>query len=355
MELPINENIREMKQYSPPLEGRRSFNGLLLDFNEAIVPISQEVEKALIKFVKSNKLQIYPEYGNLVKQISQYVGCKEKEVLITNGSDQAIEIIFRTFTSEKDEVIIPSPSFALFYQCAELNKNIIIRPKYSEKGSFPLKEILDTINEKTKLVIICNPNNPTGTLVYINDIEKVLIQAAKFNAVVFVDEAYYEYSEVTAISLLEKHDNLVITRTFSKAFGLASLRIGYLVASKKVINEMLKVRAPYDVNMVSKIAATAALEDCENMKKYRDEVMIKSKLILEEFFRKNKIFFLESSSNFILFKIPNANKVFEELTTKGFLLRPINFKEELYFRITIGTIKQMEQFILVFKNLISIS
>jgi len=353
MNLSINENIRLMKPYSPPIENRRCFNGLLLDFNEALIPIGPKVQKALIEFVKSNEFQTYPEYGNLVQKISQYVGCKDEEVLITNGSDQAIDIIFRTFTSEKDEVIIPSPSFALFYQCAQLNKNTIITPKYSENGTFPLGEVLDSINKKTKLIVICNPNNPTGTLVSVDDIEKIIIEAAKFNAEVYIDEAYYESSEVTATGLLEKYENLIITRTFSKAFGLASLRIGYVVASKKMIDQMLKVRAPYDVNMIAKIAADSALSDKISMEKYSNEVMNKSKLTLEKFFTNNKIMFLKSRANFILFKLPNANKVFDKLGEEGFRLRLRNFRKNIYLRVTIGTLKQTKQFISVFKNLIS--
>lgn len=342
-----------MQAYSPPIENRRCFSGLLLDFNEALVPISPKVQKALIDFGTLNQFQMYPEYGDLAKKISIYANCQENKVLVTNGSDQGIDIIFRTFTSKNDEIIIPSPSFAMFYQCAELNQNKIITPSYSNTGDFPLNEVLNSINTKTKLVVICNPNNPTGTLVSIKTIEKILRKASKFEAMVYIDEAYYEFSQLTAVKLLKKYENLVITRTFSKAFGLASLRIGYVLASKEIIDEMLKVRAPYDVNMAAKIAATSALEDYKSMEKYRDEVMKKSKPVLEKFLRKNKILFCESGANFIFFKLPNGKKVFNELNKKGFRLRPRKFEEKLYLRITIGTLKQTQRLISVFKNLIS--
>jgi len=131
---------------------------------------------------------------------------KKENIMITNGADQAIDLIFRTFTALDEEVIIPSPSFAMFYQCAKLCQNKIITPTYdASTGNFPLDEVMKSITPKTKLIVICNPNNPTGTLVSLETIEKIL---KKTSGLVMTDEAYIEYADCSASKLIDKYKNL---------------------------------------------------------------------------------------------------------------------------------------------------
>ncbi|MBU1683715.1 histidinol-phosphate transaminase [Patescibacteria group bacterium] len=338
-------NIQGMKPYSPPLDGRRKFNGILLDFNERTIPPSPKVRNALINFVQNGDLQIYPEYNDLQKRIAEYAGVKSGQIMLTSGSDQGIDLIFRTFTKADDQVIIPSPSFAMFYQCAEIAGNTIIKPEYKSDGNFPLEEVLQSITPKIKLIVICNPNNPTGTLILPDVIEIIAKKAPK--SIIYIDEAYYEFSGVTAVSLVKKYPNIVITRTFSKAFGLSSLRIAYAIASPSNIQEMMKIRGPYDVNFLACIAAKASLNDLAGLKKYVNEVMNEAKPMVEKFFRKKKIEFIKSGSNFILFKSKNK-KIFKSLKKQGILLRP---QKDGQLRLTIGTKNQMKKFINAYNNL----
>lgn len=344
------KRIQEMNSYNPPLEGRRGFNGLLLDFNERTLPPSSRVQKAIQNLLKTNKLQVYPEYGGLEKELAKYVGVDTNQIMVTNGSDQAIDVIFRAFTEDGDTVIIPTPSFAMFYQSAQIVGNKILRPLYSKKNlSFPLEELLEMISESVKLIVVCNPNNPTGTLVSIDDIKKIAQKAS--NAIILVDEAYFEFSEVTAVPLIKKYPNIIVTRTLSKAFGLSSLRIGYIVASKTYINELLKIRGPYDVNMIAYTAALAVLDDLQGIKKYVDEVMTKAKTMVEEFFNENGIIYYPSSANFVLFKPNNSQE--ELLKENGILVRPQNKTNiENTLRLSIGTVNQMKQFIKVYQEVI---
>lgn len=341
-----------MQPYQPPIEGRRSFDGLLLDFNERTTPFGNVIVEAIKKFANNNKFQIYPEYGDITKDIAEYVNIKPENIMITNGSDQGIDLIFRTFTKKDEEVIIPSPSFAMFYQCSRVIDNKIIMPKYgSNDMSFPLDDVLNSITEKTKLVVICNPNNPTGTLISVADIEKICKKAK--DAIVYVDEAYAEFSGVTAVPLLDKYPNLIITRTFSKAFGLVALRIGYVIARPELIKEMLKVRGPYDINMVSLCAAKTALQNLDNLDNYVDEVMEKSKPMLEKFLDDVDIRYYESGSNFILIKPKDSKKIYEKLIQNGIQTR-LRKDESINgaVRITIGTIKQTKQLINTLKTLL---
>lgn len=339
-----------MKPYKPPLDGRSAYDGMLLDFNERAIPPQNKVVQALEKFAKSQKLQVYPEYFDLEKKIAGYADVNANQVMITNGSDQGIDIIFRTFTEKGDKVIIPSPSFAMFFQYAQITGNEIVNPFYKKDDlSFPFNEVLEIIDERTKLIVICNPNNPTGTAISVTDIEKIASGAK--GTIIYVDEAYFEFSKITAIPLIKKYPNIIVTRTFSKAFGLASLRIGYVVANEKYIAEMLKVRGPYDVNMAAYWAACAALKDKKGMENYVVDVMQSAKPLVEKFFSENGVPYFLSRSNFILFRPENPEKTMRLLAEKGALVRPQNKENiENTLRVSIGTTKQMKKFIEIYKK-----
>ena len=345
------QRIQEMKSYNPPLSGRRKFDGILLDFNERTLSPSSKVQKAIQDFLITNTLQVYPEYGALEKKIAKYVRINADQIMITNGSDQAIDLIFRTFTRAGDTVIIPTPTFAMFYQSAQIVGNKILRPLYKKEDlSFPLEKVLGLINESVKLIVICNPNNPTGTLVSVDDIEKIAQKAS--NAIILVDEAYFEFSSVTAAPLINKYSNIIVTRTFSKAFGLSSLRVGYMVASKVYIQELLKVRGPYDVNMVAYTAALAAIDDLKSMQEYVSEVMNQAKPMIEEFFTKNDINFYQSGGNFLLYR-PVRKQEEKILKKNGILVRPQNKSNiENTLRLSIGTVAQMKQFMKVYQSVV---
>ncbi|MFA6917896.1 MAG: aminotransferase class I/II-fold pyridoxal phosphate-dependent enzyme, partial [Candidatus Gracilibacteria bacterium] len=147
-----NKNIQAMKLYSPPLSGRRNFEGRLLDFNERTIPASKSVLKTLRELITGNQIQLYPEYDDLCGKIATYSSVKKDQVMITNGSDQGIDLIFRTFTEKSDKVIIPSPSIAMFYQCAQIVGNKIITPSYDNNGSFPTQKVLQSIKKGVKLI-----------------------------------------------------------------------------------------------------------------------------------------------------------------------------------------------------------
>ncbi len=372
------KRIQRMKPYQPPLKGRSEYDGLLLDFNERTQQPNRKVSQALEKFVKGKKLQVYPEYFDLEEKIAKYAGVSPEQVMFTNGSGQGIDIIFRTFTEKGDKVIIPSPTFAMFEQCAQVIGNEILSPLYKKSGlSFPLKEVIEAIDEQVRLMVLCNPNNPTGTTVSVADIERIAQNAP--NVILYIDEAYFEFSKITASPLIKKYPNIIITRTFSKAFGLASLRIGYVIARKEYITEMLKVRGPYDVNMAAYYAASAALEDRQSMQCYVAEVMKKAKPLVEKFFSENGIPYFPSSANFILFRQGDPENTIRALTKAGVLVRPqnkenkflfLNFPNQVFvpkfpkfrnkeseikniedtLRVSIGTVAQMKKFIETYKK-----
>lgn len=347
----IKENIKKMTPYKPPLEGRASGGYLLLDFNERTIDPSPRVKEALRKFIDSGKLQVYPEYENLPDKVAEYAGVKNCQVIVTNGADQGIDIIFRAYVKEGDKVIIPSPSFPMEYQSAGVQGAEIVRPNYREDLSFPLEETLNFLDSDIKLIVIVNPNNPTGTVVSREDFLKILKKAKENNTAVLHDEAYFEFSGITAKDLINEYDNLYITRTFSKAFGLSSVRAGYVLSQEDNIKELLKIRGPYDVNMFAKTAILAALDDLDYVQEYVKEVLEKSKPQLEEFFRENHIKFWRSGANFLLVKPDNQEKAIKILQSQGILVRPkggLNIEGTI--RVSIGTVEDTERFIKAYSN-----
>ena len=346
------KHIKNITPYSPPLHGRLEFHGDLLDFNERTTGPSKKVKVALRKFFQKGKLQRYPEYVDLQKKIAKYAKVGVNQIMITNGSDHGIDIIFRTFVAKRDTIVMPVPTFPMFIQYAQMLGCRVLKIPYNKTDfKFPAIEILQLLkNKRPKLIVVCNPNNPTGTVVSIKEIEAMVRNAP--DSIFMIDEAYFEFSRVSAVLLLNKFSNIVIVRTFSKAFGLASLRIGYVIASEHHIEEMTKVRGPYAVNMAAHIAASAALDDTENMEMYVQEVMVKAKPLVELFFKKNNVPFYESGANFILFKPRNRQKVYEHLKNNNILIRPQSTKGmEDMLRVSIGTVKQMKRFIKVYSQL----
>ena len=349
----FKQNILDMSEYKPPLEGR-SRGYLLLDFNERTTPPHKRVRDAVIKYGREGAHQKYPEYGDTENVIANYAGVRNGQVILTNGSDQAIDIIFRGTVHPGDKVIIPSPSFAMFYQSAGIQGADIKRPRYrGEELSFPLEEVLDTIDRDTRLVVVCNPNSPTGTVIQPEDVEKVIKRAKEFNSATLVDEAYHEFNRsITVKRFIDAYDNLFITRTFSKALGMAALRAGYVLSQKDNILQLRKIRGPYDMNMEAVHAVNALVypEVVADIQKYVSRVMNVSKPRVERFLREHGVGAFPSGANFVLIK-PTfvAEEFYEFLKSKSILVRPRDDPENT-LRITIGTRRDTDVFLAAFRE-----
>ena len=342
----FKEHIRQMGAYKPPLEGRNPQNNLLLDFNERTLPVSKPILDALTHYIHSNSMQTYPSYGDITERLAQYCGVSENQVMITNGSDQGIDLIIRASCHAGDEVIIPGPSFAMYHQCAKIENLKIIEPFYTQADGFPTEEVVDAIDENTRLIVISNPNNPSGTGVSREEILRIAKAAP--TCTILVDECYYEYSKLTVADALEEHSNIVITRTFSKTWGLPSLRFGYILSAAANIPPLLNIRGPYDINQLAVVAAQAALDNPDYTKKYVEEVMGTSKPMLEQWLKEHSLDFWPSCANYIWIFPHNPEEMNDALIKADILVRPKgdqNGRKGL--RITIGTKAQTERLIRV--------
>ncbi len=340
----LKPHIRQMSAYTPPLEGRDPQHHLLLDFNERTRPVSDSVKQALIEYINNDRLQIYPSYGDLTKQIASYAGVNDAEVMVTNGSDQGIDIIIRAACNEGDEIIIPGPTFAMYQQCARIEKLKIIAPAYARETGFPLSAVLSAISAKTGLIVIANPNNPCGTRVDPADI--LTIARAAPDTAILVDECYFEYSQTTVADQVMDYRNIFITRTFSKTWGLPSVRLGYVISHQDNINALLNIRGPYDVNQLAVVAIKAALEQPEYTRQYVDEVVQQSRPMLERFLQQQGVDFWPSAANFIWAFPDNPDAVERHLRRHQILVRP---KQDnlgrMGLRITLGDSEQTRHLI----------
>jgi histidinol-phosphate aminotransferase len=260
--------------------------------------------------------------------------------MITNGSDQGIDLVFRAVASPNAEAIIPGPSFAMYHQCAQVEAMLIHEPQYTREGGYPLAAVLSLVNENTRIVVVSNPNNPCGTLVSCDVVQKIA-QAAP-NAAILVDECYFEYRHETAVSLIGECHNLFVTRTFSKTWGMPSLRFGYLMSAADNIAALCNIRGPYDINQLAVVAANAALDDPSETERYVAEVMERAKPLVESWLDKHGITYWKSDANYLWCFPDNPEEVTSYLQSESFLVRPKVYGDRLGLRITVGTFEQMQ-------------
>jgi len=341
--------IQEMKVYDPPIEGRK--NKLRLDFNENTLGCSPKVKQALQK-ISTEELSVYPEYEKFNSKLAADLNVQESELLLTNGTDEAIKTVMDTFIQKDDEVLIPTPTFAMFEIYASIVGAKINKVAYNEDLTFPTKEVLRNINENTKLVVLVSPNNPTGTVVKEEDIKRILKKAR--NAIVIVDEAYYQFYGKSSKNLIRKFENLIITQTFSKAYGLAGLRLGYILSNNEIIRNLKKAISPYSVNSIAMIAANAALDDTDFVEQYVKEVKNNKDFVSKELSSLGfKVY--ASEANFLLVNFgERCDEIYTKLKKKDILVRNRTKYAllENCIRIGIGSKEQCNRLIKEIKEII---
>lgn len=344
-------HIAAMSAYKPPLDGRDPHEHLLLDFNERTLPIGEVVQDALIAYIRSGRLQMYPAYGDTVDLIAAYCGVSADQVMITNGSDQGIDLIIRAACREGDEAIIPGPGFPIYVHCAKIENVKIHEPIYTRERGFPTDDVIAAITPKTRLICFGNPNNPSGTVVPRADIIRMLEAAPQ--AVVLADECYYEYFGESVADLVLQYPNLLITRTFSKTWGMPSLRLGYIISHPDNIRALLNVRGPYDINQMAVVAIRAALAHPEYTDAYVAEVMQEAKPMLEQYLAEVGVDCWPSGANYVWIFPADADSVNRTLLQHRILVRPkADADGKPGLRITVGTVEQTRHLIAVLRTVL---
>jgi histidinol-phosphate aminotransferase len=329
--------VISMAPYSPPTGGRAG--KLRLDFNENTVGCSPKVIEALKAGIEPAGLAVYPEYETARQAVADYFGVRREQFLFTNGTDEAIQVFINTYVDDGQDVVLLRPSYAMYRFYSEVAGAKIREVDYPYPGmEFPLEALLDAITPETRAVLVANPNNPTGTGVGLPGIERILDRAK--NAVVLVDEAYYEFAGVTALGEIERAPNLFVCRTFSKVFGLAAMRLGCLFSHEANIGCLHKAQSPYSVNSLAVMAAQAAVADREYVTQYVAEALAARELLCAGL-EKLGISYVPSSANFVLGHFgQRAIEVRDALRGRAILVRDRSYEAPGCVRITVGTREQ---------------
>lgn len=335
------DTVLRMSPYSPPQEGRG--DKLRLDFNENTVGCSPRVIEFLRQRVSETRLATYPEYLQARRALAEHFRVGEDELLLTNGTDEAIQIVMNTFVDDGDDVLLLRPSYAMYKFYAEVAGANLREIPYREDLSFPLFELLDALQPSTRAIFVSNPNNPTGTAVTLESIEKILRRAPE--AAVVIDEAYYEFCGITALRLLRQYPNLFVTRTFSKVYGMAGMRLGCLFSNAANLHYVHKAQSPYSVNILAALAASVAVQDADYIDRYVTEVLAARELLYVGLEKLN-IPYYKSQGNFVLMRTgERAIEIRDRLREAGILVRDRSYELPGSVRVTIGTREQMRRFL----------
>jgi histidinol-phosphate aminotransferase len=331
--------VQVMHEYHPPLAGRQ---GLRLDFNENTDGCSPRV-LARIRAITAEELARYPEREPVESLVAEYLGLPNEQVLLTNGVDEAIHLLCETYLEPSLEVIVITPTFSMYEIFAEATGATVVRVQSGEDLQFPFEKALQSITPATRLIAIASPNNPTGGVATREQL--LTIASAAPYAAVLVDEAYYEFHGKTVLSDVVGQQSLFVARTFSKAYGLAGLRIGILAGPSEQMAMVERVSSPYSVNIVALAALPVALEDAPFVASYVEQVKV-GRQRLEQELRKAGIPWWPSEANFVLFRVGEKHREFvAAMRRRGILVRDRSRDPGCYgcVRITVGTQVQMDQ------------
>ena len=329
--------LLRMKEYHPPLGNR---DGLRLDFNENTCECSPAVIQAL-RHIQSADLTRYPEREPVETLVAQHLGLDAEQVLLTNGVDEAIHVLCQTYLDAGDEILLPVPTYSMYEVYASATEAGIVTVQAGEDFQFPFAQILTAITPTTKMIAIANPNSPTGSVIPHDQILKIVESAP--HAAVLIDEAYFHFYGQTVADLIGHYPNLLLARTFSKAYGLAGLRLGILAGHIDALRWLRRVISPYNVNSLALACLPAALKDKAYLEWYVTEVLAARSELASTLDALN-IRSWPSEANFLLADIGSKHRAFTAaMKHRGVLVRDRSSDPgcDGRVRITVGTRQQM--------------
>lgn len=350
----VRERLKKITRAPSNTEGRIG-KVMRLDHNERTTSLPQHVLDAVWKTIKPEEVVAYPALESTYQKLAQFVGVSREHLLMTYGSDTAIRMVFDTYLNEGEEVVFQQPTYGMFSVYTDMFGGKKVTVEYDPDFSLPVERLLTKINENTKLVIMANPNH-TGTVMTQKDIETVIQKAAEVNALVMVDEAYHHFYNQTVVPLIDRYDNLIVVRTFSKAFGIAPLRAGYLISQPANIQNLIKVKLTYDVTTVTAKFIDYLLDHPEVMQTYVREVE-EGKQVVQEECAKFGARMIPSLTNFVFVELPstiNGAKLVKDLEARDIWIKG-PFKGvpvDGFIRITVGDAPQMKALFKVIRELI---
>jgi histidinol-phosphate aminotransferase len=345
--LKARQCVREMREYHSPLSSPNT--ELRLDMNESTTGCSPRV-LAKLNSMDARTLAQYPRREAGEKLVADFLGITPQQLLLTNGADEAIDLLCRAYLEPQDEMIVVIPTFAMYEVFAQMENAKVVHVPTGPDFSFPTERVLGALTGKTRIIVICNPNNPTGVDVPRSSIMKI-VEAAP-DAAILLDEAYFDFYGQTMLDQVGKLPNLFIARTFSKAYGLAGLRVGAIVGDQEQVSVLRRMATPFNVNAFAIECLAEALADRQFVADYVAQVIASREWLRKEL---EQLGFKcwPSHGNFILSRFGLEKKaILDALRARGISLRDRPDCEGCV-RITIGKHQEMERLISEIKQVMS--
>lgn len=334
------------KPFSPDL--------IKLNQNENPFDLPNELKREILDEFYSQPWNRYPEVfpSQLIESLSKRIGVPTESIIAANGSNELMYTILMAIVGSGTKVLIPSPTFFLYEKIVRVLEGHFIAVPANDDLSFNVDRIISTARkERPSLIILNSPNSPTGQMLLVNDVEKIIHET---DAIVLVDEAYIEFAEMPSVfPLLQKYDRLIVLRTFSKAFSLAGLRIGYLLAQPSLCSELLKPKIPFTVNNFSAAAAIKLMQRRELIIQHIAYIKEQKRFLLENLSQISTIKVFPSQTNFLIFKTKNnAKALFEKLLSDNVLIRDVSSYPMLNntLRVNAGTEVENKAFLTALKK-----
>ncbi len=342
------EAVRALAEYHPPLAGRE---GLRLDFNENTTGCSPRV-LARLRRISADDLSRYPERAPVEAAAAEWLGLEAPQVLLTNGVDEGIHLLCETYLGAGAEALVVVPTFSMYAIYAAATGAAVVSVAADEQFRFPLKAALDAISERTRLIAVANPNNPTGTVASREELLR-LAQAAP-SAGMLVDEAYFDFYGESLMDCVGRVPNLFVARTFSKAYGMAGLRVGVLAGAAEQMAFARRVASPYNVNAAALACLPEALADSDYVRDYTATVR-RGRALLEQELAAAGVTCWSSQANFVLARIGECHREFvTAMRARGVLVRDRDHDPGCTgcVRITVGTDEQTERLLLALREVL---
>jgi len=319
-----------------------------LNQNENPYDFPPDLKEEAFRRFREKTWSRYPDFvpDALRARLAEFAGWTRDGVLIGNGSNELLQAALMVLVQEQTPVVIPSPTFTVYSLIARILGARVVHAPLNPDMSYSADEILARAEEAgAKLIVVCTPNNPTGSLLEEKDLERIL---ARFEGFVLLDEAYYEFCGRTGLRFLASHPRIIITRTFSKAMGMAGLRLGYLLAHPDLASQIAKAKLPYNVNQFSLTVAEVALENRERFQPAIDAVLSERERLGAALAALPGVRLFPTAANFFLFELPvPPREVFDRLCKEGILVRDVSSYPMLSrcLRVTVGTPAENDRFL----------
>ena len=325
-------------------------NKILLDRNERIIPFSSKILNDLNKQIINSNLNYYPDFNNFYSKLSKWLNKPVSNIFLTEGLDGAVQCAFRSYTKENvSNIIVPDPSFAMYKVYAKIYNVKFKTIGYDKNFNLKYEDIFKLADKNTSIVFLPNPNMPIEGFLDNNHIEKIGKFCNKNKIILFIDEVYFHFNDHTSINLINKYNNVIVARSFSKAFGLAGIRLGYIISNSKNIKYISNSRSGYETNSVSTTIASYFINNFKYIENYVKEIRRGLIYVKKELSKKNIFFTSAEKGNYIFIRLKNdltVKKIYKHLLKKNIYVR-IGWKKPYtnYLCVSASNIKNSRLFI----------